>query len=86
MMNIIGKEKVFQTRGNHDYQGFTTIDAKDVTTCTPDFLYPVLMGDKHIYDVNSHKGNMYYYFDVEGTNLRVVVLDDYGDKDTLSSI
>jgi hypothetical protein len=29
---------------------------------------------------------MYYYFDVDSTNLRVIVLDDYGDKDTMTSI
>lgn len=86
MMNVIGKERVFQTRGNHDYLGFASIDAKEVTTCTPDFLYHVLMGENHIYDVNSAEGKMYYYFDVDNTNLRVVVLDDYGDNDTLLSI
>ena len=86
MMNIIGKEKVFQTRGNHEYLGFVATDAKEVTKCTPEFLYPILMEYDHIYDVESPKGKMYYYFDVDKTNLRVIVLDDYGDQDTLESI
>lgn len=86
MMNVIGRERVFQTRGNHDYLGYASIDATSVTTCTPSFLYPVLMGSNHIYDVKSPQDKMYYYFDVDDTNLRVIVLDDYGDKDTEESI
>ena len=86
MMTVIGKERVFQTRGNHDYLGYASFDAKEVTTCSPDFLYPILMGSKHVYDVRSPQGKMYYYFDVDSTNLRVIVLDDYGDNDTMTSI
>ena len=86
MMNVIGRERVFQTRGNHDYLGYTSIGAEEVTKCTPDFLYPVLMGNNHIYDVKAPEGKMYYYFDVDNTNLRVIVLDDYGDNDTPESI
>lgn len=86
MMNVIGRERVFQTRGNHDYLGYASIGADEVTTCTPDFLYPVLMGNNHIYDVKSPQGKMYYYFDVDNTDLRVIVLDDYGDNDTEEKI
>lgn len=86
MMDVIGRERVFQTRGNHDYLGYASIGAEEVTTCAPNFLYPILMGSNHIYDVKAPQGKMYYYFDVDNTNLRVVVLDDYGDNDTVTSI
>ena len=82
MMNIIGAEIVFQTRGNHDYLGFASMNASSVTFCTPKELYSILMDGKHIFDIKAPEGKMYYYFDVDNTELRVIVLDDYGDNDT----
>lgn len=89
MMSVIGKDRVFNTRGNHDYLGFTALSGDWATcgrTCTPKELYPIIMGDSHIYDVVAPTGKMYYYFDVKNTPLRIIVLDDYGDGDTPSSI
>ena len=86
MMNVIGKEKVFQTRGNHDYLGYASFDAKSVTRCTPQELYPIIMNGEKVYDVVAPEGKMYYYFDVRESNLRVVVLDDYGDGDKVDGI
>lgn len=86
MMNIIGAEKVFQTRGNHDYLGFASMNTSSVTFCTPKELYSILMGGKHIFDIKAPNGKMYYYFDVDNTDLRVIVLDDYGDNDTEEKI
>ena len=86
MMEIIGSEKVFQTRGNHDYLGFAGLNSTTVSHSSPSFVYPIIMGGKHVYDVRSPEGKMYYYFDVDNTNLRVVVLDDYGDRDTPTAI
>ena len=86
MMSIIGKDKVFQTRGNHDYLGFPSISASSVRACTPKDLYPILLGDRHVYNINAPEEKMYYYFDVDNVNLRVIVLDDYGDKDTTASV
>lgn len=86
MMNVIGKEKVFQVRGNHDYLGFASIHADKVTYSTPKEVYPLVMGYNHVFDVKAPVGKMYYYFDVDNTDLRIIVLDDYGDKDTEQAI
>lgn len=86
MMGIIGAEKVFQTRGNHDYLGIASMNTSNVTYCSPKELYPIIMGGERIYDVKAPDGKMYYFFDVDNTNLRVIVLDDYGDKDTEKAI
>ena len=85
MMSVIGRNRVFQTRGNHDYLGFTTLNGDWLTCgriCSPKELYPILMGDNHIYDIMAPEGKMYYFFDLDSVNLRVIVLDDYGDRDT----
>ena len=80
-MSVIGKDKVYQCRGNHDYLGYPSLTAKTTRECTPDELYPIVMNHE---DVHHPIGKMYYYFDYR--EFRFIVTDDYGDRDSDESI
>lgn len=73
MMAQYGKDRVYSCRGNHDY--LTT--ASGVDPMSYGECRSLVVGNLYTDVVFSAPDSMSYYFDVDGTNTRIIVLDCY---------
>ena len=69
----IGKDKVYQCAGNHDYCG---IHDSVWTGLSQNYIYNYVMGGQ-LLRIHAPALKKYYYFDVEPLKTRFVVLDNY---------
>ena len=77
-MTDMGKTKVYQVQGNHDYLGYYYDgDTRETYNAPLGLCRQLIIGNLEVSNISNPAGKLYYYFDVPTANTRIIVLNDY---------